>query len=119
MLKEWGGDEENISIKFMRYGGTIMFFRGWKVGHKFRKTPPYRLTIDKCLENSMMLAKTLCPPDVAQNLIKTLTPGVEAANAREAIRKRADEIEKERVRLDKLFTIPWDKYVRKIEEIDG
>lgn len=118
MLKSFGGDEEALSMKTLLAGGDIRLFKLWKISHRFRNgKPPYRITVDDCVYNSMMLAHTLCPAEVAKDLISKIGPGVEVINAKEMIRVNRPSIDAERARLEKVFTRSWDEYVRLVNEI--
>jgi glycosyltransferase involved in cell wall biosynthesis len=119
MLRNFGGDEEMLSMKTLLAGGEIRLFKPWKISHRFRNgKPPYRITVDDCVYNSMLLAHLCCPPDVAKDLISKIGPGVEVINAKEMIRQNMAPIQVERERLlYKVFARYWDDYVRLVNEI--
>lgn len=121
MLREFGGDEENLSLKTILAGGEIRMFKQLKIGHKFRETTkvPYRITVESCIYNVCVNALTCCPPEVARDLIEKIGPGREWMDAKEMVRQNKDAIEAERVRLQGVFTRSWDEYLTIIKQIDG
>lgn len=121
MLREFGGDEELLSIKTLMAGGEIRLLKALRVGHKFRKVAkiPYRITVESCLYNTMMIANTCCPPEVAKDLIAKIGPGRESMDAKEMVRVNRGEIEAEASRLSRVFTRSWDDYLKLIAQIDG
>jgi hypothetical protein len=121
MLREFGGDEELLSIKTILAGGEIRMFKKLRIGHRFRqKQPvPYRITIETCLYNTGAIALTCCPPDVAKDLIGKIGPGREWVDAKRQLWLNREALEEERVRLSKVFSRNWDEYLKIISEIDG
>jgi hypothetical protein len=121
MLKEFGGDEELLSIKTILSGGEIRMFKSLRVGHKFRDKGlvPYRVIIERCIYNTIVTALTCCPPDVAEDLINKIGPGRELYDAQNMVRLDREAIEEERLRLEKVFTRTWDEYLKIIAAIDN
>lgn len=120
MLREFGGDEELLSLKTILAGGEIRMHKFLRIGHKFREKTkvPYRITVETCLYNTMTTALTCCPSDVAKDLIEKIGPGCESMVAKELVRINKAAIEAERIRLLGVFTRPWDEYLKLIASID-
>lgn len=121
LLKNFGCDEELLSIRTIRAGGTIRMFKALAIGHIFRSRcirPPYRITIEECLRNTIAVALTCCPPVVAQELIDKLGRDKIVTRALGMIADDLQVIQREQDELASVLTMDWDKYLQTIESID-
>jgi len=121
ILKNFGCDEELMSIRTLRAGGTIRMFKQLAIGHIFRSRaikPPYRITIEECLRNTIALALTSCPDATAKDLIVKLGSDKIVSRALALVSEDIQLIEKERDALASVLTISWDNYLQAIDAID-
>lgn len=122
LLKGFGGDEELMSIRTIRAGGAIRMFKQLAIGHIFRShiiKPPYRITVDECLRNTIAIALTCCPPEVAQELIDKLERPKEVLRALDLLSSDLQLIQKEQDEMATALTMPWPKYLETIAAIDN
>lgn len=120
LLREFGGDEEMLSLKVLRAGGDIRMFKPLKAGHRFRtKTqPPYRILEEVCVYNSLALAHVCCPKEVVQNLHECLGDGALAESATIMLHRNMPEIAAERDALLPVWMRTWPEYLNLIASID-
>lgn len=121
LLRNFGGDEELLSIRTLRAGGSIRMFKQLAIGHIFRShitKPPYRITVEECLRNTIAIALTCCPPEVAQELIDKLERPKEVKHALDLISGDLQLIQREQDQLKDVLTVPWSNYLQIIEGID-
>lgn len=122
VLKNFGCDEELLSIRTIRAGGTIRMFKQLAIGHIFRNRvtrPPYRITVEQCLRNTIAVALTCCPPIVAQELIAKLGNDKIVKAALGLIAEDIQEIQNEQDELETVLRMPWEQYLRTIASIDA
>lgn len=122
ILKHFGCDEELMSIRTIRAGGSIRMFKRLTIGHIFRSRairPPYRITVEECLRNTIAVVLTCCPPVVAQDLIEKLGRDKTVVRALGMISDDLQSIQREQDELADVLTMPWDTYLKTIAEIDA
>jgi len=121
ILRKFGCDEELLSIRTIRAGGSIRLCKQLKVGHIFRariNRPPYRITVEECLRNTIAVALTSCPAVEAQELIAKLGRSKEVVRAVSLISEDLLDIQQEQDRMASVLTMPWPKYLETIQAID-
>lgn len=120
ILRGFGIDEELLSLRTIRAGGHLRMFKALRVGHKFRKRvkPPFSITIEESLANTIALALTSVPALEAGVLIDALGRDKPVLRALSMVNLRANEISQEQERLASVLQMPWNEYLDLIKEID-
>ena len=121
MLRGFGGDEELLSIKWLRSGGEIRLCKTLCAGHKFcpGNRPRFPLSLSEVLYNKCVVALTCCPAEVANDMLKLLGVGADVRKIQEMVKANWGQIAAEKAELDSVFTVPWPEYLELIERIDG
>ena len=119
MLRGFGGDEELLSIKWMRSGRPIVFWPNLRAGHKFRlgNKAPYQIPLEDLLYNKAMIAHTCTP--IGSELCALFGYGVDMRAVQQKVRDNWGIIATEKAYLDSIFTLSWDDYVEKVKQIDA
>lgn len=121
MLRGFGHDEELLSIKTIRAGGSIRMFKSLKAGHVFRNRitkPPYRITEEESIANTITTCLTCVPAPEASTLISALGSEKVVTRAIAMSMERAAEITLEQERLAGVLTVSWSQYLQTISDID-
>jgi len=121
MLRGFGGDEELLSLKWLRAGGEIRLCKSLRAAHKFVKNnrPRFPLSMAEILYNKCCIALTCCPTDVAADMIKLLGVGADIRRIHDMVKQNWGAIAAEKAQLDSIFTLTWEDYMRLVERIDS
>ncbi|MCD0472676.1 glycosyltransferase [Flavobacterium sp. JAS] len=60
-LRYYGSDETFLSMKIWLEGGKCILLKNIEIGHIFRNTAPYLITLPDIIYNKLFIAKTLFP----------------------------------------------------------
>lgn len=108
-LRQWGCDEQMLSIKSWLAGGDCRFMANVKIGHRFSKKgdkQPFLVDPGVTLYNKLFAILTLTPPALQDKLIDALkrtSHGAEFDIAQRMIKENAGIVACERARNRSLF----------------
>lgn len=80
-FKSWGYEDVEISIKLWLFGYRICVDPDVRVGHRFRKTPPYRVDGSQFLYNRLRMAASHLKEERIAKVIEMLPPSRDASLA--------------------------------------
>jgi glycosyltransferase involved in cell wall biosynthesis len=114
-LREYGFDEEFISLKVHAAGGRVLCAQHVEVGHIFRSKFPYHVSRANGAYNEMLTATLLAPADVKRRMLKKNAAYNKGAfaDAKKMLKANAAWVAQEKEYLHSIFLPNWEDAVRK------
>lgn len=110
-LKNWAGDEQELSLKAWLSGGRIVFLKNVRIAHKFKSGKLSKIAPSDPIRNKLFVMHTCLPPHLALRLQKKMHRGGDLTTALRRLHDDWHIVETERAYNATIFTRDFQWYL--------
>lgn len=112
-LKNWQGDEQELSLKAWLSGGRVIFLKNVRIGHKFKTGKLSKILPSDPIRNKLFIMHTCLPPHLALRLQKKMHRGGDLMTALRRLHDDWHIVEAERAYNATIFTREFEWYLQR------